>query len=705
MYSEKEFVQNKFLSSFQSLKGRKIAIYGISKNTEYILEVAEEYQIEGVLDGYKKSGEIYGSEIISLEKVIEKNIDTIIIVARSNSTKIILNRIRKFCEKNNIEIYDISGVNLIQSANQKTRNFDIRISKAELKDIINFHDVVSFDMFDTLLMRKVLYPQDIYKLVSINMSCQADEIIDFEKYRIEAERELLRSTNPTLEEIYVYIGIITGAKKETLDKYMRAEFELDLKMLVERKDVCAIYRNAAKSGKRVFITTDMYYSASQISQILTKFNLDGYRGLLISSEYKTSKCQNLFFYLKDKIKGQSCVHIGDDIDADIISANNHGVESYQVYSGRTLLEMSAYSDLLNTKDTIDDHVKLGMLVAKCFNSPFALSNSEKLVNIKSVYDLSYLFYAPIITDFTLWFAKQVEKEDALILFSARDGYLLQRLYGILQNVKGIELPKEIYLLTSRMVCIAASMFGRKDILYAANMGFNGEAEDLLISRFKLDRQDVLEPIKGESEIDYVLRHEEKILEQSGCLRNNYCAYLKKLCLKKYKKLIFFDFVSSGTCQMCLEKILQAKMQGIYFLHIQEDVKQKKDLKIDAFLKSGNALEINNPVFDYYFLLESVMTSFEPSIEGMDSSGNPIYLSDARTEAEKAYVKEAQKAIIDYFKEYIKNFGNMDLSDGAIAGQILGLINSQYTAINVPYMESMLLADEFCQRTSKVMSLI
>ena len=77
-------------------------------------------------------------------------------------------------------------------------------SRTALVAEIEKHDIISFDIFDTLVMRKVYYNKDVFRL----MALQLDPVwgIDFFSVRTEAEQVLSRETYPYIEEIYDYIS-------------------------------------------------------------------------------------------------------------------------------------------------------------------------------------------------------------------------------------------------------------------------------------------------------------------------------------------------------------------------------------------------------------------------------------------------------------------------------------------------------------------
>lgn len=76
----------------------KIAIYGIGKETEKnIPEINEYVEIVGLLDGFRDNGNIYGYNIISLNKAIKIGIKAIIVIARPGSCRAIVTRIKDKC--------------------------------------------------------------------------------------------------------------------------------------------------------------------------------------------------------------------------------------------------------------------------------------------------------------------------------------------------------------------------------------------------------------------------------------------------------------------------------------------------------------------------------------------------------------------------------------------------------------------------------
>ena len=138
----------------------KAAIYGLSTETEKELPgLRERYQIIGLLDGFRTDGELYGQPILSFDRAVAKGVEEIIVVARPGSCKAIARRIGDACKELGIALFDIRGKDLLA---RERVVYDFKGVKgyryAELLEQVKRAEAVSFDLFDTLVMRRVLSP-------------------------------------------------------------------------------------------------------------------------------------------------------------------------------------------------------------------------------------------------------------------------------------------------------------------------------------------------------------------------------------------------------------------------------------------------------------------------------------------------------------------------------------------------------------------
>ena len=238
MYDESEFICQEFRKHFAEKKQEPIVLYGIGKYTGELLEKIPEYNIIGLMDGKKKEGKIFGKPILDYAEVQRLKVCTIVIVARPAVIGVIYHRIAEFCKKNSIVAYDVRGNDLskhyVDQENDIpyfTKNFH------DLKEETEKHKVISFDVFDTLIMRKVLYPADIFSIVEKRIRKKKKELnFSFMDLRIEAERIFYeKKKNPTLEEIYRKLQELSDISNEFREQLLASEIAVEMECIIPRK--------------------------------------------------------------------------------------------------------------------------------------------------------------------------------------------------------------------------------------------------------------------------------------------------------------------------------------------------------------------------------------------------------------------------------------------------------------------------------------
>ena len=621
----------------QKHKETNIALYGLGTETErFINKYSSQLSIIGLLDGYKDSGEIYGYPIIPLSTILDYDIKLIIVIARPGSCKAIAKRIGDFCRENDIALFDVRGRDLLDTV---AVAFDFKnVSGASREDLIKMAsdaDVISFDLFDTLVMRKTRSYTDVFELLDIQLRDDGIIIPDFVKHRLFSEKELSKDKPPRLEQIYDHVLKSSGGCFLSAEELARREWKLDFSLLVVREAVKAMFDSFTDMGKKVVITTDSYYSKDQITQILNKHGLDGYDDLLVSCEYGTAKTQELFSELSDKYRGKKILHIGDDEFADIEKAMSHGIDAFRIYSAADLFDALGGLGAEEEISSISDRVKMGLFLSRIFNDPFRFEDEERRLSVKDASDIGYLFCGPMISDFTLWMKDNVAGQGYnQILFGARDGYLIEKLFQMM----GTSIS-HYYFLTSRTAAIRAGMESQDDIDYVDSMKFFGSPEETLKVRFGIDVNDII-----------TIDRSSAILEKGRKQRANYHKYIEKLGIGT-GDLAFFDFVAKGTTQMYIQRLFTQHMKGFYFLQLEPEFMADKGLDIESFYSHDE--RDTSAIFDNYYILETILTAPYPQMEEMDDDGNPIYVKETRSDRDLRVFDRAQCGIMEYFEEYLR----------------------------------------------------
>lgn len=629
-----------------SVKKQLIAIYGLSTETEKALpSLSLKYDIVGLLDSFQTSGQMFGVPIISLDDAMAKRVERIIVVARPGSCKAIAKKIGEFCRTNGIGLFDIRGKDLLER-NRIVYNFKhlVGYKKADIIEQIREADVVSFDLFDTLVMRSVMTFSDVLKLLDVRLRKKGILISDFCNRRIGLEKKMSQGAAPMLERIYEKLLGEESSTVISARELTELEFDTDCSLLVPRKEMCELIHVANSLGKDVYITSESYYNKSQLEKIMVKCGITGVHAIIDSCEYNTGKTAELYDRLIECAGTKNIIHIGDDVVADIDSGKAHGLHTFQIYSGADLLDALGGLGLTENITSISDKIKVGMFCAEIFNSPFQFEDEDRRVCVDDTKSIGYLFCAPIISDFSQWFGRQTkEKQLENIWFCARDGYLMQKIFKMLYP----ELESQ-YLLTSRISSIRAGVETESDIQYVNSMKFSGTVEENLYTRFGI-------PVETISEVD-VRPNEEGLLKYADVILSlvrekqaNNKRYIKKLPLKE-GKIAFFDFVAKGTSQMYVQKLVENSVTGLYFLQLEPEFMKDKNLSICPFYSEEERSD--SAIFDNYYILETILTSPEPSVDEFDEKGNAVFAKETRSKKDIDCFMRAQEGILEYIRRYI-----------------------------------------------------
>lgn len=669
-------------------KDKKIAVYGLGTETERFLQkYATETSVVCLLDGFRECGELYGVPIWSLQQAVEMQISLIIVVARPGSCKAIRKYIGEICRKNGILLYDVRGCDLL--AEVVTR-FDFQTVAGEsqnaLMDKINCAEIVSFDLFDTLITRKIYSYTDIFDLIEFEINNRGVFCPNFKELRLSAEKELSKTTAPTLEQIYS--ELLKNADCEYLckEELAQIEWKIDFSLLLKRESMCKLYEELLSAGKKVVVITDSYYKKEQIEQIFSKLNISKCNNIFISCEYGVSKKLGLYDLVLNVCNTYNILHIGDDEINDIEEASKKNMNTHRIYSGADLFDAIGGLGIEKAVNTFSDRVKCGLFISRIFNSPFQFEQKNCRITIETAFDIGYLICGEMVLNFILWMKEYAEKKGiSQILFCARDGYLIKDLY---QKIDG--QTNSVYFLTSRMAAMRAGVETNADIVYADSMKYSGTQKEALKARFGI------ELVECEKE-----ERTKQILKKAQEQKRNYQNYIKGIQLND-ERIVIFDFVAKGTVQMYLERIFEQKIKGLYFMQLEPGFMKDKGLDIEPYYLNEEGK--SSAVFDNYYILETILTSPFPQLEEFDNKGEPVFARETRSKSDIQCFEAMQDGIKAFFNDYIEIVPKAKREQNKELGEILlALINK--VEINDEDFLNLKVEDPFFGRMTDIKDII
>jgi HAD superfamily hydrolase (TIGR01549 family) len=198
------------------------------------------------------------------------------------------------------------------------------------KDYLLEKEVISFDLFDTLILRRLGDPKNVFREIDKKLIEENKQNKEFVFQRISAEKRARRMKGKrevTLDEIYSLFDTNVFGNSEKLKKM---ELETEYDTCISNHEMQNLYRYLLESGKRIVLTTDMYLPRKAIEKILKKCGIEEYDKLFISSEIGLmKKYGQLFDYMLKEldVDPNEIVHIGDNPRGDYLVPRLKGIRS------------------------------------------------------------------------------------------------------------------------------------------------------------------------------------------------------------------------------------------------------------------------------------------------------------------------------------------------------------------------------------------
>jgi predicted HAD superfamily hydrolase len=195
-------------------------------------------------------------------------------------------------------------------------------------------DVISFDIFDTLLLRPVTSPQDIFRLAG-----KAAGVASFSSQRSEAAEKSKESLTESKQdyliwEIYETYSKMFNCSSEEAERLAEIEMQVEYDLLYPRKSVQLIYNEVLKSGKEIIITSDMYLPAEFLRKVLDKNGYTGYQRIYVSGEEKVKKSGrgDLYKRVAEHYQADRILHMGDNYKSDFENAKKANFKAVYIES-------------------------------------------------------------------------------------------------------------------------------------------------------------------------------------------------------------------------------------------------------------------------------------------------------------------------------------------------------------------------------------
>jgi predicted HAD superfamily hydrolase len=341
--------------------------------------------------------------------------------------------------------------------------------KSRLERKIDRARVISFDVFDTAILRKLDEPRSLFDLMLPHVSaCLGSKTTDFPAARFTAEGEARRRawangnvSEVTFSEIYAIVAEILDLDAAAISELCRREIEAEMAVCLRDPFIYSVYRRSLDLGKSVVFLSDMYLPQATVSEILKNCGYTKYDALLVSSETRRTKASGALYgeaLERVGIAPKQWLHIGDNPHSDIRMARKRGIPSWHYASPAEKFKRDRRQFDAWRADRPCSPA--GYVVKGLVTNRLAAANPLE-VNSGSAgrfwEDFGYSAAGPLYAGFTEWLIEQATKRDLqAIYFLARDGYAIKRLFEMFRP-PGLADIETHYLYASRRALNFASI--------------------------------------------------------------------------------------------------------------------------------------------------------------------------------------------------------------------------------------------------------
>lgn len=528
-------------------------------------------------------------------------------------------------------------------------------------------EIVSFDIFDTLLVRPSIEPSDIFYLLDDRFP-EAQK--KFSELRLTAEGRM-GVVNATLSEIWSFILKSEHIDLELAEAMMQEEVKIETQLLTVREDVREIYQFALDQGKRIIAVSDMYLPTNVLREILRAKGYTGIERIYVSCEFKKRKdngeLYDFVLEAENVTDPSQIVHIGDNYQSDYRIPLDRGITAmhypsiWDIMLSETSWWKNAFQHPCISEDPFT-RLLYSFTFLSAYNAGYRPGANTCFDTIEN---FVRLYLAPLLVSIALDMIndKTIQAEYQHIYFAARDGYLPMMVYQ--------ELGKSTNAITASYLYVSRSSLSYSR--YKDFFNFFDQFEPAtsyhlcdFVEYFIID-QDLRKKVLGglsKDEVNLDLS-EDPLSARRTLLRfkeelNTYFLRQKDLAEKYYTQIfrdfkdrqLVFDCGYSGSVSAGLMSIQKDMIIDKYYLwQTEQNIKQDKKFGTRTFCRFQS-----NVPYGINLIIEECFSPVQGSHIGFDEKNGAVPVHENFTCSEK--LRTDLSVIKQTTREYVAHFSSV-----------------------------------------------
>lgn len=559
---------------------------------------------------------------------------------------------------------------LYMDGSESSQSF--RESPKKLAETLAETDIVSFDVFDTLILRSFGKPTDIFFMVSQILEYPGFERIRREmeqkarekKYRTDGHREV------TFEEIWEVIEEETGISSE---RGQKAEWDVEKRYCFANPYFLNVVQELKKYPVKMVITSDMYLSKEQIRELLIQSGYPEFDEYFISCEYGTGKCDGGLYTIVKHTYGADLkyAHIGDNTFSDYKKARK---------AGFTVFPYTNVNEAGNIYRSEDMSAVIGSMYRGTVNAH--LHNGLDKYSV--AYEFGFVYGGMFVLGYCQFIHEYVKTHSIdRILFLARDGDILHQVYQYLYPEEA-DICRYVYWSRLTATKMSARYFKydyfRRFLYHKVNQNYtvekifeSMEISDMLeeyLSEYSSigEGSSILTMKEADALKHYLMEHWDQVLcHYDEQLEAGYDYYSE--ILKECRHAVAVDVGWAGSGAIALDYIVNNIWQidceitgllggtnSVYNDEPDSSEGQLQNGKLVSYLFSqSNNRDIwkqHDPGKGHNIIIELLLSSDQASFRKFGKNGRGLEFS---VKTEEIDSKQVQRGIRDFVQIYKKHF--------------------------------------------------
>lgn len=476
--------------------------------------------------------------------------------------------------------------------------------------------LASFDIFDTVLIRKCGKPGNIFYLLAQKLYPDDEaKKVAFIQWRRQAEgcvASRIKGRETTIASIYTDADVAVFSDYTPV-QLIDAEKEIEADNLIANPAVKSIIEKCRAEGKTVCFISDMYLDSEFLSRVLKR------EGCLVGNEKVYVSCEEgarkstgaLFDKVRSYLNPTHWEHYGDHPMSDVKRAKEKGINA-------TLINTAFTESEKHLADNSKQHgYELSCLAG--------LQRAARITNGNNAYSaIAADFVAPAYIPY-VQFVLEKAKEQGIkrLYFLSRDSYILQKIAECKQSeFPDIELR---YLFVSRKALLQPYLQEPTAAKYLAvqdKQTLVGKYVEELLNSLATSSTELKEKFATKFEYNRITskQQEKDFLCKIFGEKSNFRNHLKKIATEK-RELLNAYFTQEGLFDDCEKAMVDVGWLGTTRLMINSILREEeqKDAHFFYYGVRGDVLDSSHGVFYSYFTSQELSTELTTMVENYFSA--------------------------------------------------------------------------------------